>query len=234
MGDRSQSGGLKVLVVDDHLISREFTAEALRDAGALVKQADSASAALQSALSHPPDLILMDIQLAGESGPEAIGRIRASWPAGLNFPRVIVLSAEPVSRGRLGAAGTAVEAVLQKPVSPRRLREILNSTREAEVPTETPPADPRLRDLFRRELRLRLSELDQRLAEGQPAHAAPILHQLIASTGFCGEPALESRMRAMLAECRHGGTAAGLARSFYSVWTAAAGYLDSGGRVRTI
>ena len=49
MGDRSRSSGPKVLVVDDHLVSREFTTAALRDAGALVKQADSAAVALRAA-----------------------------------------------------------------------------------------------------------------------------------------------------------------------------------------
>ena len=234
MSDRSHSSGLKVLVVDDHLISREFTTAALRDAVAIVKQADSAAGALRAALSDPPDVIVMDIQLAGESGSEVIGRIQASWPANVAFPKVFILSAEPVSRDQLGPCGTAVAAVLLKPVPPRRLRELVVSERGSEAAFgQTAPGDSRLRDLFRRELRVRLAELDQRLFEGKTADAVAILHQLIASSGLCGEPALASRMRAMLAECRSGGPAAGLARGYYSVWTAAACYLDSGGQLRT-
>lgn len=235
MVDRSRSSGPKVLVVDDHLISREFTTAALRDAGALVKPAGSAAAALEAALSDPPDVIVMDVQLAGESGLEVIGRLQASWPAGMPFPRVFILSAEPISRDRLGVSGAAVEAVLQKPVSPRRLRELLipGSAAGGVGSGESPWADSRLPELFRRELRVRLSELDRHLYEGRPSEVEATLHQLIASSGLCGESGLESGLRDMLAECRSGGTPAGLARGYYSVWTAAASYLESGGQLRT-
>lgn len=235
MGYRSHPSGLKVLVVDDHLISREFTIAALRDVTAVVKQARSADEALRTALSDPPDAIFMDFQLAGESGPDVIGRLLASWPAAAPLPRVFILSAEPVSRDQLGASGAPVEAVLRKPVSPARLRELLVSGPRAAAPSgERPLADSRLRDLFRRELRARLFELDHHLFTGRPGDAAAILHQLIASSGLCGEHTLESKMRAMLAECRAGATTAGLARGYYSVWAAAACYLDSGGQIRTV
>ena len=232
MSDRSSSRGLSVLVVDDHRISREYTAAALRAMAASVKQAGTADDALRVALHDRPELVCVDLDLAGESGLDLVRRLRDAWPAGSPHPRVFVLSAERPSPEQLRAAGPAVEEFLLKPVEPDRLRALLSMpSGQGFATAEGPEAGPGLQRLFRRELSIRLSELDDCVSDGNRESAAGILHQLIASCGMCGERGLEWRMRAMLAACREQGTAAGLARSYYSVWTAASCHLASGGQV---
>jgi CheY-like chemotaxis protein len=234
MSDRSLSRGLSVLVVDDHRISREYTVAALRPLAARVKQAGSVDEALRAALRDHPELIFVDLDLAGESGLDLIGRLRDSWPAGRPRPRVFVLSAERAPPDRLRAAEAGVEAFLLKPVEAHRLRALLSpSSGPGFAPAEGTEADFELRRLFRQELHTRLLEIDNRVSGGDRVGAAAILHQLIGSCGLCGERGLERRMRAMLAACREGDTAAGLARSYYAVWSAARWHLASAGRAGT-
>lgn len=231
MSDRSSSRGLSVLVVDDHRISREYTVAALRPLAARVKQAGSADEALRAALRDHPELIFVDLDLAGESGLDLIGRLRDSWPAGRPRPRIFALSAERASPERLRAAGAGIEAFLLKPVEAHRLRALLSpSSGPGAAPAEGMEADSELHRLFRQELRTRLLEIDDCVSGGDRNGAAAILHQLIASCGLCGERGLERRMRTMLAACREGDTAAGLARSYYAVWSAACCHLASAGR----
>ena len=123
MSDRSSSRGLSVLVVDDHRISREYTAAALRVLAASVKQAGSAGEALRTAMRDRPELICVDLDLAGESGLDLIRCIRESWPAGTPHPLMFVLSAERPSPEQLRVAGPGVEGFLLKPVEPDRLRD---------------------------------------------------------------------------------------------------------------
>ena len=231
MRDPSRNQGPSVLVVDDHRISREYTVAALREIAASVKQADSAEAALQTALHFLPDVICMDIDLAGASGLELIERIRERWPLDAPHPRVFFLSAEQPSPEQLRLAGTAVERFLLKPVGPQQLRAILapvSATVAAPGPLQP---DPELRRLFRQELRHRLDELDCCISTGNLAAASALLHQLIASSGLCRERELEPRMRSMLSACREKSGPARLARSYYSMWVKARYYLDSAGSV---
>jgi CheY-like chemotaxis protein len=231
MSDPSRNQGPSVLVVDDHRISREYTVAALREIAASVKQAGSAEAALQTALRFLPDVICMDIDLAGASGLELIERIRECWPLDAPHPRVFALSAEQPSPEQLRLAGTAVERFLLKPVGLQQLRAILAPV----SPTVAAPGplqpDPELRRLFRQELRYRLDELDRCISTGNLAAASALLHQLIASSGLCRERDLEPGMRSMLSACREKSGPARLARSYYSMWVKARYYLDSAGSV---
>jgi two-component system response regulator RegA len=233
MSDRSLDKGLTVLVVDDHRISREYTAAALRPMAANVKQAGSADEGLKAALHDLPELVCVDLELAGESGLDLIGRLLQRWPTDTPHPRVFVLSAERPSPDRLRAAGSAVAEFLLKPVEPQRLRALLRPTsgREASAAAEVLDADPGLHRLFRQELSVRLHDLDDCVSGGNLDGAAAILHQLIASCGICGVRGLEWLMRAMLKSCLEPNTSAGLARSYYSVWSAARTHLASEGRV---
>jgi len=227
MSNLSRNQGPSVLVVDDHRISREYTVAALREIAGSVKQAVSAEEALQTALLFLPDLICMDIDLAGASGLELIERIRQRWPLGTPHPRVFVLSAEQPSPEQLRLAATDVEQFLLKPVGPQQLRAILAPATATAAPRGPVEPDPELRRLFRQELRHRLDELDRCVSTGNLAAASTLLHQLIASSAICRERELEPGMRGMLSACREKSGPARLARSYYSLWVKARYYLDS-------
>src|SRR5574341_390240 len=67
-----------ILVVDDDPELREMIAELLDGAGLEVLTADSGAQALELAAARQPHLVLMDVSMAGPSGPETVRRLRAS------------------------------------------------------------------------------------------------------------------------------------------------------------
>ncbi|MBI2002885.1 MAG: response regulator [candidate division NC10 bacterium] len=69
--------GHRVLVVDDHLMSLELVSVLLAQEGNQVLAATSGEVGLCLAAAEAPDLILMDLQLPGMTGYEAIRRLKA-------------------------------------------------------------------------------------------------------------------------------------------------------------
>jgi DNA-binding NarL/FixJ family response regulator len=73
-------GGLKVLIVDDHAVVRDGLRAAIRAAfpRALIADAGSASEAQASISARRPELVLLDVNLPGESGLELARHIQAN------------------------------------------------------------------------------------------------------------------------------------------------------------
>jgi two-component system, NarL family, invasion response regulator UvrY len=73
---------VSVLIVDDQLPFRAVarTVIGMTAGFAVTAEAASAEEAIAQVDAHPPDLVLMDINLPGMSGIEATGRIRSAHP----------------------------------------------------------------------------------------------------------------------------------------------------------
>ncbi len=73
---------VSVLIVDDQLPFRAVarTVVGLTAGFSLAGEAGSGEGAVESVQEHPPDLVLMDINLPGINGIEATRRIRAAHP----------------------------------------------------------------------------------------------------------------------------------------------------------
>jgi len=73
---------VSVLIVDDQLPFRAVarTVVGLTAGFSLAGEAESGEGAVESVQEHPPDLVLMDINLPGINGIEATRRIRAAHP----------------------------------------------------------------------------------------------------------------------------------------------------------
>jgi DNA-binding NarL/FixJ family response regulator len=86
---------LRVLIVDDHVPFREACRSILRGSEQLqlVGEAGTAAEALKLAQELGPDLVLLDIDLGGESGIEVARQIAEQ--AGPSAPYVILISAYP-------------------------------------------------------------------------------------------------------------------------------------------
>ncbi|MBL8046091.1 MAG: response regulator transcription factor [Anaerolineales bacterium] len=79
-----------ILISDDHAVVREGLAAMLsrRAEMQVVAEASNGVQAVELALKHKPDILLMDLRMPQMGGVEAIRAIRAEWPEA----RVIVLT----------------------------------------------------------------------------------------------------------------------------------------------
>lgn len=113
-GPGGRGGRPRVLVVEDELIIAWQLALMVEDMGYEVcGTATDEAEAVRLALEAWPDVVLMDVQLAGDGdGIRAAATIRAA----LRLPVVFctAYAADPSSRARMAAAGAA--GVLSKPV----------------------------------------------------------------------------------------------------------------------
>jgi DNA-binding response OmpR family regulator len=75
----------EILLVDDDQLLRRSLAFTLEQAGYDVRPAASAEDALAQVRTHPPDLILLDINLPGIDGLEALSRFRQTVQAPVIF-----------------------------------------------------------------------------------------------------------------------------------------------------
>jgi CheY-like chemotaxis protein len=218
----------RILVVDDHAVSREYTVAALRTIGAAVKQAGNGMQALQLALEWLPQLVLLDVQLPDSGGVTLSRRIRDRWPSGAERPYIVLISA-----ARLPTAGSdgAADGFLRKPVAPEDLRAWVSLQPSGTLREGAAEAgDGGLHELFRRELQLSIDQVDQRLARLDLDGAAAILHQLVASSAMCQEKVLERKLRVLYRCCRDGAAEATLARAYYELRRSAAASLRQAGR----
>jgi predicted signal transduction protein with EAL and GGDEF domain/CheY-like chemotaxis protein len=80
---------IRVLVADDDSILREIADAMLRDAGFSVRTVASGDAAVAACALRLPDIVLLDVEMAGGNGYQACANIR-SLPGGADLPIVMV------------------------------------------------------------------------------------------------------------------------------------------------
>ena len=93
---------MKILLVDDHALFREGLAELLKDLDPKVQalQAGDTNAAMQQIRAHgDPDLILLDLQMPGQSGLDLLSSLKEELPS---VP-VVVLSSDETRASVLSA-----------------------------------------------------------------------------------------------------------------------------------
>jgi len=106
-----------VLIVEDNPRNLKLVRDVLEHAGYRTLEATTAEDGLTLADAHRPDLVLMDVQLPGMDGVQALERLRAD-PATNGIPVVAVTAfAMKEDRARFLAAG--FDGYLEKPISVR-------------------------------------------------------------------------------------------------------------------
>ena len=81
----------RILVVDDEESTLNLVRRILERAGYRVRTALAGDDALRLMAEETPDLVFLDLFMAGMTGPELLGRIRAEW----GFLPVVILTGQP-------------------------------------------------------------------------------------------------------------------------------------------
>ena len=106
-----------ILVVEDNERNLKLLRDVLEYAGYDVRVARTAEDGITSAVSEPPDLVLMDLQLPGIDGMEALRRLRESSRTA-DIP-VVAVTAQAMKQDRERALDAGFNGYVEKPISVR-------------------------------------------------------------------------------------------------------------------
>jgi DNA-binding NarL/FixJ family response regulator len=116
MPESENAGRIRILTVDDHPLLREGVASMINAEAdmQLVAEAGSGAEAIKQFRSHRPDITLMDLQMPGMSGVDAIRAIREEFADA----RIIVLTTytgdvQVLQALKAGAAGYLLKSALR-------------------------------------------------------------------------------------------------------------------------
>jgi two-component system cell cycle response regulator DivK len=117
----------RVLIVEDNPLNLKLVRDVLLMAGFEVIEARTGEDGVARAQDSQPDLILMDLQLPGVDGTQAMRTIKAS-PSGSGIP-IVALTAFAMSEDRDRALRNGFDGYLSKPISvrdlPRQIADLL-------------------------------------------------------------------------------------------------------------
>ena len=113
----------RILIVDDNRDAAEALAELLRDFGHDVSTAFDGRSALDSATTHRPELVLLDISMPEMDGFEVAHRLRQE--VGLQDAILVALSGYGEDRHRRLSREAGFDHHVTKPVDARKLEELL-------------------------------------------------------------------------------------------------------------
>jgi len=106
-----------ILVVEDNERNLKLLRDVLEYAGYDVRAARTAEDGITSAINDPPDLVLMDLQLPGIDGVEALRRLRET-PRTANIP-VVAVTAQAMKQDRERVRQAGFDGYVEKPISVR-------------------------------------------------------------------------------------------------------------------
>ena len=107
--------GELILLVEDNDNNRLLVRDVLKASGYRVAEAETAEDGLRMAAQQQPALILMDIQLPGMNGIEALRHLRAD-PATRAIP-VIAVTASAMTQDRHQIMAAGFDGYQSKPIS---------------------------------------------------------------------------------------------------------------------
>ena len=108
-----------ILVIEDNQLNLKLVRDVLQHAGFSVVAAPTGEEGVDIATEQPPDLVLMDLQLPGITGTEALRRLR-SHPSSRGVP-VVAVTAFAMRRDRELALQAGFDGFVEKPISTRAL-----------------------------------------------------------------------------------------------------------------
>ena len=104
-----------ILIIEDDPNSRKLVRDVLKVKGYRTIESETGEEGVQLAFEHQPALVLMDIQLPGISGIEALKRLRAD-PRTTALP-VIAVTASVMNQQESHIIDAGFDALERKPIS---------------------------------------------------------------------------------------------------------------------
>jgi CheY-like chemotaxis protein len=133
----------QLLLVDDEDDFRRPAAAALTRRGFAVLEASGGQEALETLAARRPDIVVLDLKMAGMSGLETLSRIRAIAPS---LP-VIILTGHGSFHDALAGVKLEVVDFLQKPIDIEALADHIHQLL-ARAPSPQPVREPTLDELM--------------------------------------------------------------------------------------
>jgi two-component system cell cycle response regulator DivK len=121
-----------ILIVEDNDKNMKLARDVLQSRGYATLEAVTGEEGVRLAIDRKPDLVLMDIQLPGINGIEALRQVRAD-AACAHIPVVaFTASVTPTDRSQISAAG--FDGFLSKPINLKEFLETVKRLLEAGRP----------------------------------------------------------------------------------------------------
>jgi two-component system chemotaxis response regulator CheY len=111
----------KVLLVDDSSLARRSTRRVLEQAGYTVVEAEDGLSALERFALEKPDLVLLDLVMAGMYGLDVLAKLREMDPDA----RVVVMSADVQTSSRDMVQSAGASGFINKPAAPAAVIEMV-------------------------------------------------------------------------------------------------------------
>jgi two-component system chemotaxis response regulator CheY len=120
----------KVLLVDDSGLARRSTRRVLEQAGYTVVEAEDGLSALERFALEKPDVVLLDLVMAGMYGLDVLAKLRELDPAA----RVVVMTADIQTSSRELVQSAGAAGFLNKPASPAAVVEMVAKVLSGSAP----------------------------------------------------------------------------------------------------
>jgi len=115
-----------ILIVEDNEKNMKLVRDILQAKGHATMEAGTAEDGIRMALERVPDLVLMDIQLPGMNGMQALKVLRAE-PKTAGVP-VVAITASVMTQDRQQIMDTGFDGFIEKPIN---LKEFLSTVHSA-------------------------------------------------------------------------------------------------------
>jgi two-component system cell cycle response regulator DivK len=121
-----------ILIVEDNEKNMKLARDVLQTRGYATLEAVTGEEGVRLTIAHRPDLVLMDIQLPGINGMEALRQVRAA-PGCERIPVVaFTASVTPSDRSQISAAG--FDGFISKPINLKEFLDTVKRLLEARRP----------------------------------------------------------------------------------------------------
>lgn len=196
----TDSGVVRVLVVDDHPIVRQGLRSFLssRDGIDVVGEAGTAADALAEASALSPDVVLLDLVMPGGGTIDAIASMRALSPA----PRILVLTSFGGGDQVLPAVRAGASGYVLKDIAPSELEAAIRAVHRGGVVLDPHVAPTVMAEVTREPSAPGIDELTPRERDVLRLLAQGLSNHDLAATLYVSEKTVKTHVSSILQKLR--------------------------------